>query len=1255
MFSRKIFALSLIICLVASSAFASRDNYNKAWEEFNNNNRNKAREYFETAVKSEPESKSEALLSLVLLDWFESKDKAAFNRFQEFYQSCDNPYPYLYAMYSLPFMSPKQILSPSEIGFFEKIVNDPKMHGTLKAMLYQKIGEHYMSCNDFQKSKKAFEQMGAINQWQVLGSFDNISGSGFDKNWGALEKSAPDSRFRNKVEAAVSWYTPLANKPDNWFYFDYYFPPDNIIVYAQSFVQSPEEKDIVLRTGTSGSLKIWVNDTQIANIPEERNCDLDIYSYKIKLNKGANRILVQIGQSEISAANFLMRLTDADGNPVQGLGYSANYSEYTQSKGKASNELLPFFAEVFFQEKIKNDPDNPLNYIALGEVFLRNDKSYEGITTLKKVEQMAPKSSYISYRLSEGYLRSQNRTNYSREIENIKQNDPESYIALVDLYNDAVETEKYTEAGAIANKIKMLYGENYASDMREINLLDSQKKIDELIQLVKQLYVKYPSDAAFMGMMFFIEESIYKNSKGATAIMENYNKKYFNANVMERLAERYIQLGETNKGLNLYKKRIELIPYATGYRSSYAGLLQKMQKYKEALAELDEVKKQTPYLSSIYSAEGYIYKETKEIEKSKESFRKSIYYDPNAYDSRTQLRLLDSKKEVFDLFPKVKLDSLIAKSPSQNDYPEESAVLVLHDVQLVFYPEGAQENRTELAIKILNQKGIEEWKEYQIGYGSNQKLILDKYEIIKANGQKVKAETNNQGRVVFTNIEVGDILHLDYRLQSYLNGILSKHFYDYSLLQYSMPVVQSSYSILIPKDKKFQYVVRNSDIKPVTSDIEDMKLYQWTCTDKPAIKDEIYMSPLVDIAPTLIFSSIPDWKFIGEWYRDLSSNKIKANSDYILKETHSEILKGKENASPIEKAKLFYEYILNNITYSNVSFMQSNFIPQKASRTITTRLGDCKDVSTLFVTLCRESGIRANLVLLSSRENGKNLLALPSILFNHCIARLEADGRTYYLELTDNKLPFGAALDYDLQSNILPIPYKDEPTVNDLLTMDMPFRMKNDIRRETKVNVAGNDMNVVYSSVRRGQLASFQRQLYADMGADDRLKDLNQIIASEWNTPVKASNLTYTNMNNLSDTVTSKYDLEIKNALQDVAGMKIFRLPWSDAIKSLEIVALENRKFPIEFWASLFCDSEEETIELILPQGKKLVETPQNVKLESPAASYELTYTANKNGTVSIKRLFTKKKDVILPEEYDQFKTFMNAVSENDNKQYAIK
>ena len=1254
MFLKKIISIGLIISLVLP-VFAARENYNRAWKEFNDNNRTKAREYFEIAVKSEPESKSEALLSLVLLDWFESKNKDAFNRFQEFYQSTDNPYPYLYAVYFLPFMNTTFSGLPAEIGFFEKIVKDPKMHGTLKAMIYSKIGEYYMSCNDFQKSKKAYEQMGAISQWQVLGGFDNISGSGFDKNWGAVENQTLVSKFNDRVDAEVFWYTPLANRPNNWVYFRDYFSTGSIIAYAQSFVQSAEEREVIMRVGTYGSLKIWVNEAQVSSVQEERSCNLDTYSYKVKLNKGSNRILVQIGQSEFSSANFLMRLTDVGGNPVTGLTYSADYSEYTKSNSKASNELLPFFAETFFEEKIKQDPDNLLNYVALGEIFLRNDKSNEGITILKKAEQIAPKSSYVSYRLSEGYTRAQNRTNNSREIEKIKQNDPESYIALTNLYSDALRTQKYTEAESIAKKIKSLYGENYDSDMRAFGLLSAQKKTDESVLFIKELHAKYPSDFMIVMLMSMLEENVLKNSKNATIVLEDYNKKYFNTLILDRLASQYIKQGETNKGLELYKKRIELLPYALEHRTAYISLLQGMQKYTEALAELAELKKQAPYRASAYSSEGYIYKAMKENEKSREAFKKSIYYDPNSYDSRTQLRLLDNKAEIFDLFPQANLDSLIENSPEQSDYPESSAVIVLEEVQLVFYPEGAQESRTRMCVKMLNQKAVGVWKNYQIGYGRNQKLLLDKYEIIKANGQKVKAETNNQGRIVFTNIEVGDYLHLDYRIQSNVSGALSKHFGDYRLVQTGLPTMHLSYSILLPEDKDFKYVVKNAEIEPSITDVEGMKLYRWENKDKPAIKSEVSMSPMIDVYPTFVFSSLPDWKFVGEWYRDLTSNKINAESDYVLEETHAEILKGKENASSLEKAKLFYEYILNNISYLSVSFMQSSHIPQKASRTITTRLGDCKDVSTLFVALCRKSGIKANLVLLNSRRNGKNRLALPSIAFNHCIAQLEVDGKTYFLELTDKRLPFGAALDHNLQSDILPIPYRDEPAVNGLLAMDMPFRMKNDLKRQAKITVTNNDMNIEYKSIRTGQLASFMRQRYANMGPDDQQRNMIQSVARDWNTPVKISNLTFTNLDNLADSVISTFDFEVTNALQDVAGMKILRLPWSDAVKSLEIVALETRKFPLDFWTFRLCDSEDEVIELILPEGKKMLEIPKNIKLECSVASYELTFSTNKSGRLSARRHFVKKKDVVLPEEYEKFRIFMNLVSENDNKQYAIK
>ena len=99
----------------------------------------------------------------------------------------------------------------------------------------------------------------------------------------------------------------------------------------------------------------------------------------------------------------------------------------------------------------------------MGETQQGKDKAYEGTHILKEAERLAPKSSLVALRLSEAYLRSKNNTDYSREIENIKLNDPDSYTALQSQFEEALGMEKLLEAERIRDKVKQLYGESLAT------------------------------------------------------------------------------------------------------------------------------------------------------------------------------------------------------------------------------------------------------------------------------------------------------------------------------------------------------------------------------------------------------------------------------------------------------------------------------------------------------------------------------------------------------------------------------------------------------------------------------------------------------------------------------------------------------------------------------------------------------------------------------------------------------------------------
>lgn len=1255
MIKRTFFALLLLqFALLNSISATNSQEYQKGWEAFANNNRTEARNYFNQAIAN-PETKFDALLSLCLLDYDEFKFDAAFTDFQQFYAGNTNPYPYFYALNSMPFLyGSRKVIPKNKLDFLEKIVSDPNMNGTLKAMSYEQLGSHYLGINNPKKAKEWYAKMGAVSHWQVLGTFDNTSGSGFSKDWGAVAKTSTDDVFKNKVDADVKWYIPSCNKQNNWFYFDYYFVLNNAIMYAQSFVNSPVDQEVYMRTGTSGSLKIWVNDALVSSVSEERNCDLDIYCTKIKLNKGNNRILIQIGQSEIDDANFLLRLTDANANPLTNITDAAVYADYTKSTEQNSCELLPFFAEEFLSKKISEFPSNPLNYVLLAETYLRNDKAYEATKVLKELQKQTPKSTLVSYLLAEAYTRAKNQTDYDKEMESIKLQDPNSFIGLQEAYNEAVKSEKYSDAADICAKAKQLYGENETTEQWDVYLASYQKRVQDLIALAEKLYKKYPDNADFMNIKYQIEKNVSTNPKTATSIVENYCKTYSNSDGLGLLANIYFEQGKSDKGIAVLKQRLENMPYATGYLDNLSSTLYRMQRYNEALAVTDQIITLSPFLPSVYNTRGYIYKSLKENEKAKENFRKSIYYGPTMYDSRTQLRLLENKKEVSELFPKNDLSEIIAKAPTAKDYPQDNSIFLLDDHQLMVYPEGAKEYRYEKAVKILNQSGIEDWKEYSIGYnGNSQKLIVDKAEVIKANGTKVKAETNNDNRVVFTNLDVNDVLHLDYRIQDLSTGKLANHFFDNLTFQRRIPTGIIRYSILAPKNKPFNYLVVNGSVEPKISDVEDMKLYQWEVKDQPAVKDEPSMSALADIVPMLYYSSMPDWKYVSNWYKDLTYSKF--NSDYVLKETVAEILKGHENASQLEKAKLFYYYILENITYSEVSFLQSNFIPQKASRTITTRLGDCKDVSTLFVALCREVGINANLVLISTRNYGNKTMPLPAVDFNHCIAQLNLNDKKFYLELTDKMLPFGAALNLDLNSEILPIPSSDEAFGEKLITFQMPFRPKNMTARTNNIVLTNNDMKIERQSVYYAAIASDRRNIFRNIGSEQQQKTIVEGLASDFIVPIKVTDLNFINLDNLCDSVILNYKVDIKNALQEVAGMKILKLPWSNNITSLQLVTAETRKYPIRLWSEFDEDINTEQMTITLPQGKNMVEIPQNVKLECENASYQLTFESKISGKIIVRRTLQRKTEEVSPQEYNAFKDFLNRVSEADNKQYAIK
>jgi hypothetical protein len=103
------------------------------------------------------------------------------------------------------------------------------------------LAKHYEAQGNFKEAAVNYEKLGTINDWQIVGTFDNTSGSGFNKDFGVLANPKEDAVFKNKVNADVKWFKPPHVRSDRWFDFNYYFSIGNSIIdkkitFNQTFV-----------------------------------------------------------------------------------------------------------------------------------------------------------------------------------------------------------------------------------------------------------------------------------------------------------------------------------------------------------------------------------------------------------------------------------------------------------------------------------------------------------------------------------------------------------------------------------------------------------------------------------------------------------------------------------------------------------------------------------------------------------------------------------------------------------------------------------------------------------------------------------------------------------------------------------------------------------------------------------------------------------------------------------------------------------
>lgn len=364
---------------------------------------------------------------------------------------------------------------------------------------------------------------------------------------------------------------------------------------------------------------------------------------------------------------------------------------------------------------------------------------------------------------------------------------------------------------------------------------------------------------------------------------------------------------------------------------------------------------------------------------------------------------------------------------STNLIPKESSKIISDELKIVY----KGNNRLQMTRKqkiFIAQKKDENLGKIVVFENQYQRLKKLKCIIFDKNGKKIKRLKKKHARIIDASsyyvlysgakYYVLETSHLTYPYTveySYTVDILSNFFWPNWLPQSSVPVETSTYSITLKKDFSFntklisnennvQYTVNGNTHTWVENNIPK-KASEYKAAPEDLLTHGMYITPdyfKIDG----IAGSFADWNQFGNWYYRLYSDQLLKYDSRIPSFKFSDTL------STPEKIQRLYQYVQEQTRYVAIELGIHGWKPHSSLSVLNNKYGDCKDLTTFFISTLRQNGIAAYPALILTRSNGLVDETFPMNRFNHMITFIPTEEDTFWVDCTSDNTTI-----YDLPHN----------------------------------------------------------------------------------------------------------------------------------------------------------------------------------------------------------------------------------------------
>ena len=919
---------------------------------------------------------------------------------------------------------------PSEVEeAILEVAGDPRVSPPVKA--YAGLLEAYARRRrgDLDGARAKTASLGYLSRWLVVGPFDNEGKGGFDRAFGPEEERTRPIVLAHSFdgkERPVHWRVAPDVSPFGWLDLGVFVrPSEKVCAYATTFVRDarmgkkakPRRRPISIWAGSAGAMRVWWNGAEVLSDPKYRALDSDRMATSVMLQSGWNRLLVKVCGDDDSPM-LSLRLGGADGAPDANIETDDDPARAVEGEQIAPSKLKPPPGPAkpppgaphvegplqAFDRQSKSGDAATLEAYARYLVLTQGDDPSEHLAR-ELARRAAEKSPTIERLLLAGDLaegKNQSAVWIGKAEARVTKATPEAerIETLLARAAHARGGANWRDAIPFYDKVLALDPDNVAATLARHDLYDEAGLHETALVFLRRALERRPRSVALVrGMVGALREE--NRITEADEMEERYAALRFDDPGIPR--ER-IALAVAKRDAPTASRWIDRL-VATNPDSG-AALNVAAQTYLEvgdrprAVAmfkrALDLAPEDTDALHALADAYGVMGRNDEQLR----LLRRVLELKPQDKDVREYVAHTEPSKPRPDEAYARKPEEFLARrgAPANG---QNRRTLVDLTVTTVF-PNGLASRFRQIVFQPLTDSAATEGREYGFGFESDSEAVqLRGAHVYRADGKIDEAIESGEGAaddpeiatytsarayyVHFPRLHPGDVVELLYRVEDVApRNAFADYFGEVTTMQSSEPIGRAEYVLITPKSRTLYFnKPKVPGLSQMTEETGDSRIFHVIAENVPPITPEPLQPPFGEILGHVHVSTYRSWDDMGRWYWGLVRDQFVADDE--VRRRVAEVTKGLKTDP--EKVKAVYDYVVTKTRYVALEFGIHGFKPYRCAQIFARGFGDCKDKATLIVTMLKEAGIPATIVIVRTQNRGDFETDPASLApFDHAIA-----------------------------------------------------------------------------------------------------------------------------------------------------------------------------------------------------------------------------------------------------------------------------